>query len=184
MLRNTCCHFYLAENIDTTNHSHFIGVIDEADISLCSSIELPNMNASETVQELFPDVCSYTITNGDLHLVVSVIVFLRSGNTEQPSLWFNLCTASKLSNTIALSKTKGVEFEHFTYVPEHTNSAPIHWKFLPVAQRVQHDANNTKDMSSIPRECTDKMHYIPWKSLWIKASAEFMSVNVGNSIRD
>lgn len=106
MLRNTCCHFYLAENIDTTNHSHFIGVIDEADISLSSSIELPNMNASETVQELFPDVCSYTITNGDPYLVVSVIVFLRSGNIEQPSLWFNLCTASKLSNTIALSKTK------------------------------------------------------------------------------
>lgn len=80
MLRNMCYHSYLAENIDTTDHSDFIGVIDETDISLCGSIELPDMNASETVQELLPDVCSYTITNGDLHLVVSVIVFLQSEN--------------------------------------------------------------------------------------------------------
>ncbi len=67
----------LAENIDTTDHSDFIGVIDEADISLGGGIELPDMNASKTVQELFPDVCSYAVSNGNSHFVVSVIVFLQ-----------------------------------------------------------------------------------------------------------
>lgn len=93
MPRKTSRRSYLAEKIDTTDHSDFIRVIDEADISLCGSVELPDMNASETVQELFPDVCSYAITNGDLHLVVLVIVFLQRNIMKQKkktqlSSWF------------------------------------------------------------------------------------------------
>lgn len=72
-----CFVINLAENIDTTDHSDFIGVIDEADISFGGGIELSDMNASETVQELFPDICSYTISNRNSHCVVSVIVFLQ-----------------------------------------------------------------------------------------------------------
>lgn len=102
MRRKTCCRTYLADNIDTADHSDFIGVIDEADISLCGSIELSDMNASKAVQEIFPDLCSHAITNGDRHLVVSVIVFLQSGKHLH---------CLKVSNTIVLSKTKLVAFQ-------------------------------------------------------------------------
>lgn len=106
MQRNACCHTYPADNIDTADHSDFIGVIDEADISLCGSIELSDMNASEAVQEVFPDLCSYAITNGDLHLVVSVIVFLQSGKHRTAQFVLLSLHCLKVSNTIVLSKIK------------------------------------------------------------------------------
>ncbi len=54
---------------------------------------------------------------------------------------------------------------------------------LPVAQMVEHGASNAKIMGSIPRESKSwsKVKTVTWmqcKSLWIKASAKCINVNV------
>lgn len=71
---------YFADNIDPTDSSNFIGVIDKADVSLGGGVQLPDVNVSEAFEELVPDVCSHTVTNGELHFVVSVIFLLQRGH--------------------------------------------------------------------------------------------------------
>ncbi len=54
---------------------------------------------------------------------------------------------------------------------------------FPVAQLVEHGASNAKIMGSIPRESKrwQNVETVTWmqcKSLWIKASAKCINVNV------
>lgn len=65
-------------HVDATNRPDFGRVVDEADVSLCGGVELPDLDVPETVEELGPNVGPDTVADGDSHCVVLFVVFLQS----------------------------------------------------------------------------------------------------------
>lgn len=67
---------YLVEEVNPAYHSNLWGVVNKPDVSLCGSIELPDVNIPKSIQKFIPHVGSYAVTYSNLHFVVSVIIFL------------------------------------------------------------------------------------------------------------
>lgn len=51
-------------------------VIDEADVSLGGGIQLSDLNFTESIQELCPNITSDSVPDGDSNSVVLLIFFL------------------------------------------------------------------------------------------------------------
>lgn len=65
-------------HVDATNRPDSGRVVDEADVSLCGGVKLPDLDVPETVEELGPNVGPDTVADGDPHCVVLFVVFLQS----------------------------------------------------------------------------------------------------------
>ncbi len=101
------------------------------------------------------------------------------------------CTVQTFTNFYCPQRAYCLEFRQLS--PSITN---IYWGFyrllqmfyrtstgFPVAQMVEHGASNAKIMGSIPRQSKSwsNVKTVTWmqcKSLWIKASAKCINVNV------
>lgn len=72
---------YFVEKMLFANSSDFPNVVDKADVSLCSSVALTNLDVPITVQKFSPDVSSQSIPHSQPDFMISVIVSL-GGNEE------------------------------------------------------------------------------------------------------
>lgn len=69
---------HLVNNVDPTDRTDFGRVVDEADVSLCGGVKLSDLDVPETLEKLWPNVCSDAVADGDPHSVVLFVVLLRS----------------------------------------------------------------------------------------------------------
>ena len=70
------------DEIDPPHGSDLGRVVDEADVSLGSSVQLSDFNLPEAIQKLRPNISAGSVTDGDLHSVVPLIVFLQKVRFE------------------------------------------------------------------------------------------------------
>lgn len=69
--------------IDSPHCADLGRVIDEADVSLCGSVQLSDLNVPEAIYELWPNVRSDPVADGDSHFVVLLSVFLQRATSTQ-----------------------------------------------------------------------------------------------------
>lgn len=65
------------DDVDSPHCTDFGRVVDEADVSLCGSVQLSDFNVPEAIQKLWPNVCSDPVADREPHSVVLLIVFLQ-----------------------------------------------------------------------------------------------------------
>ena len=69
------------DKIESPHRSDLGRVVYEADVSLGGSVQLSDLNVPEAIQELRPDVFPDSVSDGDLHFVVLVVVPLQTGES-------------------------------------------------------------------------------------------------------
>lgn len=77
---------YPVHKVDSSDCADLGRVVDEADVSLCGSVQLSNFNVSKAMKKLGPNVRSDTVADCNSHFVVLLIIFLpRAGWTRRYS---------------------------------------------------------------------------------------------------
>lgn len=73
-------------SVDTADRTDFGCVVDEADVSFCGGVKLPDLDVPETVEKLQPNVCSNAVADSNPHPVVFFVVHLWSDMTSKSEL--------------------------------------------------------------------------------------------------
>lgn len=61
------------KKVDSSNCSNFPSIVDKSHISLSRTIKLSDLDVSEAVKKLSPNLCSHSVTNGQSDFVVFIV---------------------------------------------------------------------------------------------------------------
>ena len=99
MERNSGCSTYPVEEVHPAHHPDLGGVVDEANVALRGSVQFPDFDISEALQELGPDIGADAVPDGELDSVVFFIPLLKK-TKQQNTIKTHLGTHCTTSCTV------------------------------------------------------------------------------------